>query len=123
MLSVKKLLYKMLDKISNVLGIGVNTVTVTTSAQGAARIDQAMPLNAFPILITCSNTVAFTHYARQSTGSIWARFEDWSGNSITNTTLNLTIYYVRKVRGVLRNLSIFKAFSDCKPSERMVASC
>lgn len=47
--------------------------------------------------------------------------------SLTSSAITVTVVvygtFVKKVGGVLRNLSIFKAFSDCKPSERMVASC
>lgn len=119
MLNVKKLMYKVLNTLLGVLGIGTVTVSGTTTAQGAMNISSYIPTNAIPFAAEVQSRTAFVSFY----GSSWIRLATWDGSGIANTQITMKIYYVKKVGGVLRNLSIFKAFSNVKPSERMVVSC
>lgn len=95
MLSTKKLMYKVLNTLLGVLGVGSVTVSGTTSADGAMDIASYIPTNAIPFAAELQGRTAFCSFSSHS----WIRLMTWNGSGIANTQVTIKIYYVRKVGG------------------------
>lgn len=126
---IKKLLNKILEKA----GIAWDTYeaksSYTAGTIGTRGAQVSFPwthsddyiLAMIPIYIGDSS--AYIVQPFYSNGVIYVNFYRASTSAQSNVVSTIRVVRMKKVGGVLRNLSIFKAFSDCKPSERMVASC
>ena len=147
MLSVKKLLYKVLDKLSGVEGFVLtaspsgfagrgaydkttNTVRITIRGASTSNVSSSTSLGNVPSEYRPSANVYGDALCITSSANVGANLLVEPNGNVTQTATNTMRaifgyieYTLQNVGGVLRNLSIFKAFSDCKPSERMVASC
>ena len=123
MIVIKRLTYRILNWIS-LNRIRTTTQSGTTNAQGALRLSN-VPNGATVLAVTVTaGTGAVNLYGmpfKYNNSNWYSHVVDWQNLSLKgNLSVTLKVWYI--VGGVLHS-SIFKAFSDCKPSERMVASC
>ena len=138
---IKKLLYKALSRIIELGDLPVpnwvKTVSITAGSSLDVEFNFADTVDGFDMseyrLLTL-NTIAMTGTYSEyivlrgfsisnGNGTFSVKIRSLASSSTINVTLQIYGLAIKKLGGVLRNLSIFKAFSDYKPSERMVASC
>ena len=125
MLLVKKLMYKVLTLLYKDVQGTASVANVGANSGGVVSVPISVPSGFTPFMATVeeysNQNLLECHVESLTSNSVVVRYANLRSSS---ATMNFRVKALCKMwGGVLRNLSIFKAFSDCKPSERMVVAC